>query len=268
MLKWLALGIVIVLVFFGLLFFSLDVFDIDEDFRLHLPSDIINTVLIFAVAVSVVGIAARTYAVTGSPPLLWLSCGALAFGVCGLLRGWFAGQGLNVVIVSYDGAALLASVLHLIGASLCMAKPHRTELVLSRKWWVILAGYLGVLVGIALVAWLAHQSVIPPFHVPGEGPTLLRAVIRWIAIFLFLAASTICFGVYFKLRTDFHYWYSLGLVLFTFGLIFMSLGSIDSRVAWVGLASQYAGGIYLLVAVLGAYKLAGASSRNYLNLQP
>jgi len=254
--KRFTLGIVVVMAALGALFLGFDIFDIEEHFRLHLPTAILNTVFIFVIAVPVTCVAARSYTISGLPQMLWLGCGALAFGVGTLLRGWLVGEGLNVPITSYDSIALIASVLHLIGAGLSMAKPRLPDSKSRRKLGIVLFCYLGVLASIALVTILAFQGVIPPFYVAGEKTPLIRDIVRGITGIFFLASSFIYLRMYSSLRVDFLFYYSLGLIFFAFGIIFMSLGDIESRIAWLGRASQYIGGIYFLVAVLGAHRLA------------
>lgn len=256
MAKRFGLGTVLVIAVLGIILVGLDVFDIKEDFRIHLPTSILNTVFISVVAVSVAFIAARSYTVTGSRQMLWLGCGALASGVGSLLRGWLVGKELNVLITIYDSTALIASVPHFIGASLSIAKLRLPESEFRRKPRIVLLFYLGTLGSIALVTMLAFRGTIPPFYVPGESPTLLRDIVRGFATVFFLASSAICLRLYSKSRTDFLYWYSLGLMLFAFGVVFISQGPVDSRIAWLGRASQYAGSIYFLVAVLRDHRQA------------
>jgi hypothetical protein len=251
--KRFGLAIVLVTAILGIILIGLDIFDIEEDFRIHLPTSILNTAFISGFAVPVVYIAARNSVIMGSRQMLWLGCGALAFGVGTLLRGWLGGKGLNVPITIYDSTVLIASVLHLTGASLSIAKLRIPQSEFRRKPRIILSYYLFTLASMALVTLLAFRGVIPPFYVPEESSTLLRDTVRGTAAVFFLASSSIYLRLYFKSRTDSLYWYSLGLMLFAFGLIFMSQGAVDSRIAWLGRASQYIGSIYFLVAVLGAY---------------
>jgi hypothetical protein len=258
MFKRIALGLVLVTLALGIVFIALNILDIDEDFRLRLPIAVLNTVLISAVAVLIAYIAAISFTIDGSPELLGLGCAALAFGVGSLLRGWLVGIGLNVPITINDSAALIASVMHLIGASLGMAKLRLTKSKLRQKQSIIVWSYFGILASLALVTLLALRGIIPPFSVSGESTPLLRDVVRGTAAILFLASSFIYLRIYSRSRTDFYYWYSLGLMLFAFGVVFMSQGAIESRIGWLGRASQYVGGLYFLVSALGAYRLVSA----------
>jgi hypothetical protein len=81
-------------------------------------------------------------------------------------------------------------------------------------------------------------------------------MIRGVAAILCIASALIYLRIYFKSRSDFYYWYSLGLILFAFGVIFISQGALESPIAWLGRASQYASSIYVLVAVLRDHRQA------------
>jgi hypothetical protein len=256
--KRFALVTVLVIAALGIVFIGLDMLDVEEDFRIHLPTPILNTVFISAVAAPVAYIAAGIFVINGSQQMLWLGCGALAFGVGSLLRAWLIGAGLNVPITIYYSAASIASVLHLIGASLSMAKLRITKSQYRPKPSTVFFYYLGTLASIALITLAAFRGTIPPFYVPEASSTLPREVVRGIATISSLASSFIYLRLYFKSRTDVLYWYSLGLMLFAFGLFFVSQGAVDSRIAWLGRVSQYASNVYFLVAVLSAYKQASA----------
>ena len=261
MFKRFALGIFLVIAALGVIFVGLDILDVAEDFRIYLPTPILDTAFISAVAVPVAYIAARSFVVTGSRQMLWLGCGALAFGIGVSLREWLVVEELNVPITLFNSAALIASVTHLIGASLSIAKLGTPKSELRRKPRIVLFYYLGILASISLVTLLTFRGLMPPFYVPEGSSTQLKDIVRGMATFFFLASSFIYIIMYYKSRNDFLYWYSLGLMLFAFGLISIFLGENYSRIVWLGRASQYVGSVYFLVAVLGAYRQASARNR-------
>lgn len=261
MLKRFALGIFLVIAALGIIFVGLDILDIDEDFRIYLPTPILDTAFISAVAVPVAYIAARSFVVTGSRQMLWLGSGALAFGIGISLREWLVVEGLNIPITLYNSAALIASVTHLTGASLSIAKLGTPKSELRRRLRTVLFYYLGILASISLVTLLTFRGLIPPFYVPGESSTQLKDIVRGIATFFFFASSLIYIIVYYKSPTDFLYWYSLGLMLFTFGSLSIFLGENYSRIVSLGRASQYVGSIYFLIAVLRAHSQASGRNR-------
>jgi hypothetical protein len=254
MVKRLALGLVVIIIALGILFITLNILDIDEDYRLHLPIPPLDTVFIFGIAVLVAYIAARSYKITGSPVILGLAGAALVFSAGRLFKGWMTGLGLDIIITVDESAALIASIFHLITAILGMSQQRISNMEFRQKSRIILGYYLGVVVCIALIILLVMQGIIPLFHVPVEGSNFLRVVARWITAFFFLVAAVITFLAYYKTHTDFYYWYSLGLVLFGFGVFFMSLGAVESRVVWLGRFAQYVGGVYFLISVLGSYR--------------
>lgn len=251
MLKRFALRPVLIIAALGVIFVGLDILDIVEVYELPLPIHILNTAFISAVAVPVVFIAARRSAVTTSSQVLWLGCGALAFGAGSLFYGWLPSDELNARITAHESATLIASALHLTGAVLEAAKPCPPRLGYWRKPGVVLLYYLGIIASIAVVTLLAHRGVIPLFHVPEKG-SLLRSAVDITTMTFFLVSSFIYLRMYSKSRTAFHFWYSFGLLLLAQGSIFLFLGSVEGLIAWFGRAAQYAGGIYLLVAVLNS----------------
>jgi hypothetical protein len=119
--KRLAFGLVVFVFIAGIVFIGLNVLDINEDYRLYLPVAVLNTVFISAIAVFVAAIAAVNYAASGSLPLLALGCGVLAFGISSLLKGWLIDRDLYLLITVHDYSALIASAMHLAGATLGMA---------------------------------------------------------------------------------------------------------------------------------------------------
>jgi hypothetical protein len=254
MFKRFALGLVLAVVAIGVTFVALNILDIGEDFRLHWPIAVLNTVFISAVAVIVACISAVGFTNIGLPEILGLGCAALAFGVGSLLRGWLTGVGLNALITISDSSMLIASVVHLVGVSLGTAGLRLARLGQSKKQLIVLFCYLGIIASVALVALLAAGGIIPSFIDPLVSIIELRDIVRGIAAVLLMASSLICLRLYSKSRAGYYYWYSLGLMLFSFGVIFLSQGAVESRVAWLGRGSQYLGGSYFVISVLSARK--------------
>jgi hypothetical protein len=257
MLKRSALGLVIFIFLAGIVLIGLDVLDINEHYRLHLPVAIFNTIFISAISILVAFIASISYVAKGPPALLAMGCGVLAFGVSSLLKGWLIDRELYLLITIHDYSALIASAIHLVGAFSGMAglysaasKPTR-----GKKTIIMCLCYLGTLASIALISLLAFQGIIPLLGVPDE-TALLRDVVRGITTILFVASSALYLRRNFKSPIDFYYWYSLGLMLFGFGVIFISQGAVASPIAWWGRVAQYIGGLFFLWATVGAGKLA------------
>lgn len=252
------LGITIVAVFIalGVAFLALDILDIFEDFRFHFPANVLNTIFITAVALVVAYLAGRNYLSSKSYSMLWLGCGALAFGAGIIFKSWLPSGSLNASITVFEISVLLSAALNLIGAVLCIKQPDVLDKRATQKPGIVLASYLGVLGAIAIITALAYRNVFPPFSVSGGGTSLMRDIISVTGIFLFFAASAIYFSLYRKRRTAYLYWYSLALLLFSMGLFFLSQSAIESRLYWLGYISLYAGGVYLVVALKVARRSA------------
>jgi len=74
-----------------------------------------------------------------------------------------------------------------------------------------------------------------------------------ISTLFFFVSSLIYFKIYCKSRSDISYWYFIGLLFLAFGVFFISRGPVESRIAWLGRASQYCGNLCFLVAVIRNY---------------
>jgi hypothetical protein len=248
--KRLALGLVVLVLLVGVVFIGLNILDINESYRLHLPVAVLNTVFISAIAVLVASIAAANYIANGSSVLLGLGCGVLVFGVGSLLKGWLIDRELYLLITMHDYSALVASAMHLVGAALAMAGPWPTasKLAQKQKTVILCLCYLGALASIACIILLTFQGIIPLLGVSGETP-ILRDVVRGVTAIIFVASSFICLRINARSHINFYYWYSLALMLFALGIFFISQGAVESLIAWWGRVAQYIGGLFLLRAM-------------------
>ena len=259
MLKRFALGLALAIISIGLIFIGLNILDISEGYRLYLPIPLIDTVFIGTIAILVAYIAAKSFMFCGSFEIWGLGCAVLAFGFGSLLYSlfywWLADAGINVRITANDSGVLIASIMHLFGAGLGMAERRHLKSGPGLKREIVFLSYLGILAIIAFVTWLALRGVITLFLIPltetpPTGIITVRDVIKGVAFIFCVASALVYLRLYFKSRLNFYYWYSLGLILFAFGVIFISQGALESRLAWLGRVSQFSGGIYFLVSVL------------------
>jgi hypothetical protein len=255
MVKRLALGLTIVIIVLGMIFLALDILDINEDYRLLFPIPMLNTLFIFTISVLVAYMAAKSYNRTGSPMILVLGGATLALGTGSLFKSWMVGLGLDVIITVDESAALVASILHFVATNVSKYKLPLTKLEPRWKSRFILIYYLAILVSIAVVILLVLQGIIPSFREPIGSLIVLRSIVRSITAVFFLVSAVINLINYYKLHTDFYCWYSLGLMLFGFGIFFISQGAVESKVAWLGRIAQYFGGIYFLFSVLVSYHI-------------
>ena len=257
MLKRWAFGLVILIIILGVIFITLDILDIGENFRLVLPINILNAVFILVIAIFVAYMSTKSFTITGLPEILCLGCAVLVFGVGNLFRGWIDFSG-NTVITVEDSTAFIASATHLIGLSIASVKRPVLSIEIKRRLVIVISCYIGILAAVALITFLAVRDITPLFMISGEGTTAISYIIRTIAALFFLVSSLVSFRIYIKSHKDFYYWYSLGLMLLTLGVIFISQGAAETRIAWLGRASIYLGGIYFLYVVFEASRISKA----------
>jgi hypothetical protein len=249
MLKKVAFISACVIAVVGVSFIALDILDIAEDYRLHLPIAILNTVFIVGVAVPVAILAARTFLDSGVPAVIGLGGGALAFGTGILVYSWFGRSVLEVRLTVYDSAVLMAAIIHLCGVIFLKLGLNASTLKTRPKQAIALLYNLVIIGIVVVVTWLLYREVLPTLIVT-------RGTAHAISAVLSVAAAVICLKNYLRVHAAFYYWYSLGLVLFALGVIFVGEGALESRIVWLGRLSQYLGGIYFLVAVLGVNRRA------------
>jgi len=261
--KSIAIAAFIIIILAGFILLGLDILDIAEDFRLDLPIATINTILISAVAVPVVYYSTKIFIKSGSAVALGLSGAVLAFGFSILLYGWLTDTDLNTRITAYDTGVFFAAVMHSLGAA-CLLFQRETLISnsTSGRTAVSVIIYLVLLLVISLITWLAHEDIITFIVTPIGANLYTRDIVQGIAFILCFGSALVYMRNYFKTKVDSSFWYSLGLVLFAAGVIFISRGPLESRIAWLGRLSEYAGGIYMLIAALGFYRQIGKDNKN------
>ena len=248
MLKRLAVGLVVIIIVLGIIFIILDILDIQEDYRLSLPMDILNLILIFIIAIAVAYMSIVVFRITSLPEVIYLGIAALVFGISSLFRGWVDVSG-NLVLNIESITVLGASFLHFLGVNVAMARNHILNTTQKQTLFLVITLYFVLFTVVILVVVFAFRGVTMPYTVPGEGATMFRGIFRIIAIIFTISSAIITYKLYKKLHTSFYYWYSLGLILFAVGICFIPLGGIETRISWVGRFSVYLCGIYFLLSI-------------------
>ena len=215
-----------------------------------------NTIFTAIIPVVVAFFAARTYLRTGSFSVLLMGCGMLGFGLCAGSAGWLREMqgGANFNVTIYNTGALLGSLCHITGAAINYSgKPYEWEL--KRQKRTVMPAYAAIIVFAVLLSFATVQQVIPPFFIQGSGPTPLRQIVLGLAIFLYVLSSLFFMNNYFRIKSDFLYWYSLCLVMLALGLFAFYIEKVvGSPIGWVGRASNYGGTIFSLIAILAAVR--------------
>lgn len=227
------------------------------DFEPPLLLPMLNTIFVFLVGCVVSYLAMRSYLASGSLTILFFGCGLLSLGVGSLVSGWLIRPfGPNITSTVFTLSIFLSSVFHVIGLVMSVMKRPPGAGTAGRHRKLALA-YLGLLCLVAFVALAAVPGLLPPFFIPGTGPTILQQVFVAATFMLFAMASSSTMILFVQQGVRFLYWYSLGLALLSIDVFASFLQpELGSLMGWVGRVSLYLAGIYFVVAVVTALREA------------
>ena len=218
---------------------------------------ILNTVFLFLAPCVVSYMAIKSYLLAGSFTVLFLGCGALTLGTGSLLAGWLIGHwGPNVLVTTHNASALLAAIFYTVGiVANVTGKPPEADPTHRRRQ--LAAAYLGVIIFVILISLAAVRGITPPFFIQEIGPTPIRQFTLVIALLLFVISSSSMMIRFAEKSMQFLYWYSLALALLALGMggIFLQ-PAVGSPIGWVARVAQYLSGIYLIMALVSARRMA------------
>lgn len=213
----------------------------------------LNIIFLTAISFIISLIAARSYLASHSGEMLLLGCGTFALGLGGALGGLSAGgTGQNAIVAIYNTMACFAGLCHLssaAGISLCRRRP---------EWPTLAMAYISVLSLSLLQVLLVRHELWPIHLVPGQGSTEFGYTVLLTAVGFFGFSAILFLKKYGTARIPFLLWYAQGLGLIAVGLFGVSLqSSIGDPLNWIGRASQYVGGVYMLIAVIPSTRQKG-----------
>ncbi len=220
---------------------------------------LLNTLFISVIAFGIAYIAAVGYVRTGLNNLLLLGCAVLAFGLGGLIAAWVLDRsgGANLALIVYNTTALFSAMFHFTGTRLAPNRFFSGQFKERRRLALVLV-YLGAAAFVVLLTWVGQLGLLPPFFLPGAGPTPLRQVVLGLSISLFFITAILLLRLYRRSGADLLYWYGLALILLAIGLLaVVALHTLNSPINWLGRLAQYLGGLYLLMAVLTVQRYRG-----------
>jgi two-component system, cell cycle sensor histidine kinase and response regulator CckA len=217
---------------------------------------LLNTVFLGLIPAVIVAVTIKAYLRSGSMGILGLSCGAFLMGLSAMVTGLLINdaEGPNRAVTFYNMGFFLAGAFHCAGAAVVLtgiepeSDPKRRRIIIGGLY----AGMV-VFMGVWLVAVL--KDLTPVFFIQGVGTTLIRQVVLGGAVGLFALSAALVGLLYLRSRSRFQYWYGLGLFLIAIGLFCVMLPStVGGPVGWLGRSAQYLGAVYLLVAVVSAFR--------------
>jgi PAS domain S-box-containing protein len=215
--------------------------------RFLLPA--LNLVFSTGVSLVVAYLAATSYLAGGARSVLFLGCGVLSFGMSSGVGGIAVHYNPDVAVTVFNTGAALAGLCHLLSA-LSASSSSSPDRLRRPVRTVVAAAYCGVLAVVFLVTLAAWSNRTPHFFLP-EGPTAVRQSVLGTTVGLF-ALAAILFRVWHRRSPSaFMDWYSLALGLIAVGLWgVLHADHLGSPLAWLGRTAQFAGGIYMFVAVV------------------
>jgi len=106
---------------------------------------------------------------------------------------------------------------------------------------------------IFVIISLVETGSLPYFFV--KGPTLLRAEVLGAAVVLYSYSSLVVMRNYSLSHDSILYWFSLGLAAIAVGFVSALLGRVPGGpFSWLARIAVSVGGLYLIVAILVAYR--------------
>jgi PAS domain S-box-containing protein len=201
-------------------------------------------------------LAAKSYLKSGVISIALLGSGTLAFGITGVFSGWFINlsNGINITVTIFNCGALLSGILHFTSSIFHIMDNSPEEDPIRRRRNLILS-YNSVVVLMAALMLAANRNWVPLFFLQGSGPTMLRQLVLFAAIMLLAISGIYMFLIYKRSKSEFFFWYALGLILIAEGLFGVALSiNVGGIINWTGRLAQYTGGIFLLLAVINSMK--------------
>jgi PAS domain S-box-containing protein len=255
--KWPSMASWPLLIFFLFAIVSLTMFRNDSIWNPPGLLPALNVIFLTSLSYLVSIIAARSYLHSRSLAVLFLGCGTISLGTGALMSVVPAiGSSSNTLISIYNSSALVAGICHLFSVAVLSA-PKGERKRLGR--YDLPLFYSVIIIIEVSVTTLVLNGMWPPFFIPGSGQTDLGLSILYLTIITF-SLSGILLGIRRReVDRDFGHWYSFGLGLIAVGLIGVSLQSnLGDPLNWTGRLSQYAGMVFMLIAVIVAARKSGS----------
>jgi PAS domain S-box-containing protein len=201
------------------------------------------------VSVFIAYLVGRSFLASRTPGLLLLGCGVVFMGPGGFASSIVSNMNPSLGVTVHNVCVWLSAVCHLTGVALTL-RPGRAMRPVG-LW--LAAGYACSLSALALVTWATLAGWMPIFFVPGSGGTPVRYAVLGSAIIMFGVTAALLGLPRRRPLSEFAHWYGLALALTATGLLgVMAQSTLGSPLSWVGRATQYLGGVYMLIAAVAS----------------
>ncbi len=238
---------------------------------------VLNTVFIGAANLMVFYLVARMYLKTGYISAVLMAAATLIMGLGAMFSGWmrYMPNGLNIFSTAFNVSALIASVLHLLAAF----GEHRdkTSSALTKFAPVKLAALIAISCGFTVLITAGAVYGFLPAFVENNTYTFQRNTVLFVASAVHLSAAMAMIKSYQRNRQDHLFWYSLSMLMFSFGLLTAGIKSFPGGyVDWAGRLAQYTSGIFVFFSAYEILRnarwhgggVSGAMSRFFSEAPP
>ena len=228
----------------------------------------LNFIFMTVAPVGVASLLARSFLVSARPGILILWCGTFFWCAAGMVVSISlatlsevsaAHLDPNPLVTVHNTCVWIASLLSLAGVA-CSLRWSEATLRTPRRW---LAGVsIAVLGVVGSIVWSALAGALPPFLTLPGGATPIWQMVLGSAIGMLVLTAVMMRQGHSHRLPGFIAWYSLALLLMAVGLFAVVLVPAPGTVlSWLGRASQYLGGIYLVMAALAFMRESGRRRR-------
>ena len=201
-------------------------------------------------------LAGRGFLTRGAPGLLLLGCGVAIWGGSGLVAtSTLTHADANLGITISNLGIWLAALCYLTGVLLSL----QTKFTLRQAGLWLATGYTLAFGAVGLIVLSTSAGWLPVFFVEGRGGMPVRHIVLGSALAMFALTAVLLWEGNRPSLSPFARWYMLALLLIAVGILGMMLqSSRNSLLNWTCRVAQYLGGIYMLIAALGAMREPGA----------
>jgi PAS domain S-box-containing protein len=225
---------------------------------------VLDITFIFVTCFVAAYLAARLFTGIGQRQLPFLGGGLLVFGLANLVSVIMISQP-NVDDTVHSTGSLFSAILFLAGAFIAVGWNSRSgKARLSTTALIYGVGILFVI----LMLVLSAQDITPTFFAANKGGSLLREIVLDTGAGLFAVSGFILLGIYFRSWTAFLYWFGLGLLLISFGLVTVNYAeTAGDTMTWLGRGAQYLAGIYFLIGAVATIREPSSTRSRFVEVE-
>lgn len=217
------------------------------------PNLLLALNLIFSLLISllIAYLLGRSFLVRAVPGIALIVTGVLLWGSAAITGLVVSNGDSNSLITIHNICVYFSALCYLSGSVLLIRQKKSLNIP---GFWLALASLSAVGI-VGLIAISSQSGWVPAFFVQGQGGTPIRWMMLISAEVMFVAAALILGPQGVGRRSQFAYFYSMGLLLIAAGLFGIMLEKVHGNaLSWTGRIAQFLSGIYFLAAALASVR--------------